>query len=115
MCRFAFKPGKGAFQIFLKGEDQYEPDFVVETKTAKLICEVKAADEITSLEVQEKAKAAVKWCEHATVHEMEVGGKPWAYVLIPDTVIDQAKTIRALATAYTKLSERAGEPKVESV
>jgi type III restriction enzyme len=112
-----FKPGKGAFQIFLKGDDQYEPDFVVETKTTKLICEVKAADEITSLEVQEKTKAAVKWCEHATVHEIEVGGKPWTYVLIPDNVIDQAKTIQALVTAYKKVNEGAtrAEPKVESV
>jgi hypothetical protein len=32
-----FKPGKEAFQIFLKGDAQYEPDFVVETKTAKLM------------------------------------------------------------------------------
>ena len=41
-----FKPGKEAFQIYLKGDAQYEPDFVVETKTAKLICEIKATKDI---------------------------------------------------------------------
>ena len=100
-----FKPGREAFQIFVKGDSQYEPDFVVETKTAKLICEVKAADEITSSEVQDKAKAAVKWCEHATTHESQVGGKPWAYLLIPDDVIDEAKTLRGLA-AHAEVPEK---------
>lgn len=85
---------------------EYEPDFVVETKTAKLICEVKAADEIASSEVQGKAKAAAKWCEHATTHESQVGGKPWSYLLIPDDVISEAKTIQGLAAAYTLKSPK---------
>ena len=30
-----------------------------------------------------KADAAVTWCQHATAHANENGGKPWRYLLIP--------------------------------
>jgi type III restriction enzyme len=96
-----FKPGKEAFQIYLKGDAQYEPDFVVETKTAKLICEIKATKDIETLDVQTKARAAVKWCEHATIHEKQIGGKPWAYLLIPHDCVSDAKTIQGLAAGFT--------------
>jgi type III restriction enzyme len=96
-----FKPGKGAFQIFLKGDDQYEPDFVVETKKAKLICETKAAKDIKSVEVQNKAKAAVKWCEYASENEKKIGGKPWEYLLIPHDAVDEAQTIGGLVARFT--------------
>jgi type III restriction enzyme len=96
-----FKPGKEAFQIYLKGDAQYEPDFVVETKTAKLICEIKATKDIETQDVQNKAKAAVKWCDHATIHEKQVGGKPWAYLLIPHDAVNEPKTIHGLAATFT--------------
>ncbi len=101
-----FKPGKEAFQIYLKGDAQYEPDFVVETKTAKLICETKMRKDIDSVDVQNKAKAAVKWCEHATIHEKQIGGKPWAYLLIPHDAVDEAKTIQGLAAGFTLKSPK---------
>jgi type III restriction enzyme len=94
-----FKPGKEAFQIYLKGDAQYEPDFVVETKTAKLICETKASKDIETVEVQNKAKAAVKWCDYATI-EKQVCGKPWAYLLIPHDVVNEAQTIQGLTTRF---------------
>jgi len=99
-----FKPDKEAIRIYYKGEGgdvPYEPDFVVETKTSKLICETKAAKDMKTAEVQEKAKAAVNWCEHATAHEKQIGGKPWAYLLIPHDAVTEAKTIQGLAAAYT--------------
>jgi len=95
-----FKPGKEAFQIYLKGDAQYEPDFVVETKTAKLICEIKATKDIENLDVHNKAKAAVKWCEHATIHEKQIGGKPWAYLLIPHDAVTETRTLHGLAASY---------------
>jgi len=105
-----FKPGKEAFQIYLKSDAQYEPDFVVETKTDKLICEIKATKDIETVDVQSKAKAAVKWCEYATIHEKQVGGKPWAYLLIPHDAVNEAKTIQGLAAAHTvKLDKAAVE------
>jgi type III restriction enzyme len=99
-----FKPGKDAFHIYYRGDVPYEPDFVVETKTAKLICETKAAKDIDSDEVKEKAKAAVEWCEHATKHENKVGGKPWSYLLIPHDAVSEAKTIQGLTAAYKQNS-----------
>jgi type III restriction enzyme len=96
-----FKPGKEAFQIYLKGDAQYEPDFVVETKTGKLICETKAKKDMDTPDVQGKAKAAVKWCEHATIHEKQIGGKPWAYLLIPHDSVSDTKTIQGLAAGFT--------------
>src|SRR5205807_421260 len=94
-------------------DDQYEPDFVVETKTAKLICETKAAKDIESVEVQNKAKAAVKWCEYATIHEKQVGGKPWAYLLIPHDAVDEAKTIQGLSAAYKKTAPKTPDSNVQ--
>jgi type III restriction enzyme len=99
-----FKPGNDAFRIYYRGDIPYEPDFVVETKTAKLICETKAAKDIDSDEVKEKAKAAVEWCEHATKHENEVGGKPWSYLLIPHDAVSEAKTIQGLTAAHRQNS-----------
>ena len=37
-----FKPAKGDFPIHYSHEESYEPDFVVETKTTKYLCEPKA-------------------------------------------------------------------------
>ena len=101
-----FKPGKDAFHIYYRGGTPYEADFVVETKRAKLICETKARKDIGSDEVKEKAKAAVEWCEHATKHENEVGGKPWSYLLIPHDVVNEAKTLQGLAAAFTLKPEK---------
>ena len=96
-----FKPNPGNFQIHLPGEASYEPDFVVETRTAKFICEPKAANEIDSAEVNTKAAAATQWCVNATAHEKQHGGKPWSYLLIPHDVILDNKTLQGLAAAYT--------------
>lgn len=95
-----FKPAKGVFQIHYKNDDAYEPDFVIETKTAKLICEPKAASEMTAEDVLAKAKAAVEWCSHATAHEKQHGGKPWLYLLIPHDAISDNKTLQGLTATY---------------
>ncbi len=102
-----FKPGKDAFRMYLKGDAQYEPDFVVETMTAKLICETKALRDINTADVQNKAEVAVTWCEHASVHEKQVGGKPWAYLLVPHDAVDEAKTIQGLTAGFTLKSPTA--------
>jgi type III restriction enzyme len=96
-----FKPAKGDFQIYYASEASYEPDFVVETKTVKFLCEPKAANEMNDAEVLAKAKAAAKWCALATTHEKQHAGKPWTYVLIPHDVITDNKTLQGLAATYT--------------
>lgn len=101
-----FKPGKGDFQIHYKGDIPYEPDFVVETKTSKLICEPKAANEMKDQTVFDKAEAAAIWCEHATAHAHNNAGKPWSYVLIPHDIITEAMTVQGLVAGYTYHSRK---------
>lgn len=95
-----FKPAKGDFQIHFSHEDSYEPDFVVETKTEKLLCEPKRANEMTDETVLAKAEAAVIWCAHATAHAKANGGKPWRYLLIPHDQIQDQMTLAGLAARY---------------
>ena len=92
-----FKPAKGDFQIHYSHEESYEPDFVVETKTAKFLCEPKRASEMTDEVVLAKADAAATWCKHATTHANENGGKPWHYLLIPHDQIQDQMTLGGLA------------------
>jgi len=92
-----FKPAKGDFQIHYSHEDSYEPDFVVETKTAKFLCEPKRAGEMTDPVVLAKADAAATWCKRATDHADENAGKPWRYLLIPHDQIQDQMTLGGLA------------------
>lgn len=96
-----FKPAKGQFRIYYRQDTPYEPDFVVETSTAKYLCEPKRASEMTDEEVLEKARAAIAWCERATRHELEHGGKPWSYLLIPHNQITDTRTLQGLAATFT--------------
>jgi type III restriction enzyme len=93
-----FKPGKGVFQIRYTSDSDYEPDFVVETETEKLLCEPKRADQMEDPVVLSKARAAAAWCEHATTHEIAHGGKPWRYLLIPHDILAENMTIAGLSS-----------------
>ena len=95
-----FKPAKGDLRIHYSQDESYEPDFVVETKTAKFLCEPKRASAMTDEIVLAKADAAATWCKHATAHANENGGKPWQYVLIPHDAITDNKTLAGLAATY---------------
>jgi type III restriction enzyme len=94
------KPPKGSFKIHYHHEDNYEPDFVVETRTTKYLCEPKRASEMQDEDVQLKAVAAVEWCRHATDHEKATGGKPWKYLLIPHDAISENKTLLGFERTY---------------
>jgi len=95
-----FKPAKGDFQIHFSHDESYEPDFVVETKTEKFLCEPKRASEMTDDVVLAKADAAATWCSYATTHAKENGGKPWRYLLIPHDQIQDQMTLAGLAARY---------------
>jgi type III restriction enzyme len=95
-----FKPAPGQFRIFYRSEQAYEPDFVVETDTAKFICEPKRADQVDTEDVQAKARAAVTWCQYATEHELANGGKPWKYVLIPHDEITANTTLQGVVARF---------------
>lgn len=100
-----FKPAREDFKIFYTGDSTYEPDFVVETAKEKLICEPKMEKDMESAEVREKASAAVNWCEAATKHELENGGKPWRYVLSPHSAIKPSATLAGLVAQYGRIQE----------
>jgi type III restriction enzyme len=94
------RPGKGSLSIFYHKDSTYEPDFIVETATEKFLCEPKRATELDDPVVQAKAKAAVTWCQHATRHALENGGKPWRYLLIPHDQIQEQMSLAGLATRF---------------
>jgi type III restriction enzyme len=97
-----FKPVRGQFKIWLRDDEPYEPDFVVETTDHKYLCEPKRADEIDKPEVRNKARVAIEWCKAATEHERKHGGKPWRYLLIPHDAITASMTLAGLAATYTR-------------
>ncbi len=91
------KPAKGDFRIYYAHDDEYVPDFAVETSDARFLCEPKSKDEMTNDIVLAKARAALLWCQRATEH---AGGKPWKYLLIPHDAIDESKTLAGLAATW---------------
>lgn len=91
-----FKPAKGQFQIYYKrGNEQaeYVPDFVAELDDVILMAETKARSDVDTAEVQAKAAAAARWCTHASEYAARVGGKRWAYVLVPHDEVEESKRI----------------------
>ena len=98
------KPGREDFRIYYRSDEAYEPDFVVETKTDKYLCESKRADQMKQEDVLAKAEAAVIWCQHATAHERTHGGKSWSYLLIPHDAIAENKTLQGLASVFSSIA-----------
>ena len=94
------KPGSGQFRIDYASGQSYEPDFVVETRTQKLIVEIKAKGEMTDPIVQAKARAASKWVGYANAHAAETGGKPWTYALVPHDAVGPSATLAGLMARY---------------
>jgi type III restriction enzyme len=95
-----YKPANEDLKIWLRGGAAYNPDFVVEAKDAKFLIETKADNEMASPDVVEKATAARLWCEHASRWEEEHGGKPWRYLLVPDSAVTASATLAGLASRY---------------
>ncbi|HEX8410717.1 MAG TPA: DEAD/DEAH box helicase family protein [Thermoanaerobaculia bacterium] len=99
-----FRPSSGILRIFYRygrGDQEYVPDFVVETNDAKLIVEIKSGTEMDDPEVKAKAKATVAWCERATTHEQSIEGKRWSYLLIPHHAVTSAATLKALIESFS--------------
>ena len=89
------KPPLNQLGLFYRAAKQYNPDFLVETKDAKYMIEVKASNQTDNEEVQEKAKAAVKWCECAS--KVDADHKEWIYRLIPGEKIQIGNTFKFVA------------------
>jgi type III restriction enzyme len=103
-----FRPAKGQFQIFYKqgGEmPEYQPDFVAETDATIYMLEPKRRSEIEDVVVLAKKAAAEEWCTNATAFNLDNGGKPWVYVLIPHDVVAENKTLKGLVKEFGSLIE----------
>ena len=81
--------------LYYKAATQYNPDFLVETKDKKYMIEVKAANQTDTEEVQEKARAGIKWCECAS--QVDADNKLWEYRLIPGDNIAVGNTFKYVA------------------
>jgi type III restriction enzyme len=94
------KPGYNQFRIEYQSGKRYEPDFVVETASEKLIVEIKADNQMTDPVVQDKARAAKEWVKHASQFAAEGDGKPWRYALISDQAINESATLAGLLARF---------------
>lgn len=100
------KPGPNQFKIYDSEGHAYQPDFVVETKTEKLILETKRASDMSDADVLRKADAAALWCFIASEHHARpLGEKPWRYALIPETAVQPNATLDGLLASYTRVAD----------
>jgi len=90
------KPALNQFSIDLGNGNRYNPDFIIEAENAFYIAEVKAENEIGSLEVKNKARAAIRWVSFVNEIGKTAGKREWFYLLIPDNEIEPAATFNAL-------------------
>ena len=86
------KPPLNQLGLFYRAVKQYNPDFLVETKNCKYMVEVKAANQVNNEDVQEKARAGVKWCECAS--KVDADGKEWKYRLVSGEDIIIGNTLK---------------------
>lgn len=94
------KPARNQFRIEYQPGKPYEPDFVIETTSEKLIVEIKAENQMRDATVQEKARAAAEWVKHANEFAAEGDGKPWRYALIPDADVTESATLTGLLARH---------------
>ncbi len=100
------KPGPNQFKIFDTDGLPYQPDFVAETKTEKLIVETKRRSEIDADDVKRKSDAASLWCHIANEHHSNKHGeKPWSYCLVPDDAVLPNATVQGILAAYTRQAD----------
>lgn len=95
------RPAEGQFEIWwAHNSKRYNPDFVVETSETIYLVETKMQKDMTSVEVKEKARAALQYCEHATRFASDNGKKSWKYVLIPHEAVQFNMTLEKLTKQY---------------
>lgn len=69
---------------------QYSPDFLIRTSSTVYVVETKAQSALSDENVQRKQKAALAWCEQINeLPEEQRDGRPWAYVLLGETIVDE--------------------------
>jgi type III restriction enzyme len=95
------KPGPNQFKVYDADGLPYQPDFVVETDSDKLIIETKRKNEMNDMLVKRKADAASLWAFIATeFHGKAVADKPWSYLLVPEDAVRENATMKGLMASH---------------
>lgn len=86
------RPASNQFHIYWnRRSSRYEPDFLVETKDCIYLIETKDQSRFSQDEVQEKARAAVYYCDLASQfnksNAINDTPKKWKYILIPHNYV----------------------------
>ena len=92
------KPPKDILKIQYAEEDNYNPDFIVETKSRALPMRDQAGNRCGDATVQKKAKAAIQWCERAST----VSDLPWRYALMPHDTVQINRTFSSLIRNFDR-------------
>ena len=95
------RPAPSQFNItWDNNKRHYEPDFVVETVDTIYLVETKKESDISTEEVQSKAKAALLYCKNATEYTTANSGKPWKYILLPHDSVKLNMSLDYLVKQY---------------
>ena len=95
------RPAPSQFNItWDNNKRNYEPDFVVETSGTIYLIETKKENDISTEEVQAKAKAALLYCQNATEYTTANSGKPWKYILLPHDSVKLNMSLDYLVKQY---------------
>ena len=94
------RPSPIDFDIKYNGGKNYEPDFVIETKKAIYVVEVKRDDMLNDADVLAKKQKSMEYCKLVSKWAEETGNKKWIYVLIPASKILSESTFRYLSGYY---------------
>jgi type III restriction enzyme len=95
------RPASGQFYIYWHHNSrQYHPDFIAETIDTIYMVETKKEGDMESAEVQDKSRAALEFCKHATDYTTRNNGKPWKYVLIPHGAVQVNMSFNHLVKQY---------------
>lgn len=95
------RPAPTQFSIYWHHQTRkYQPDFVVETKNAIYMVEVKAANEVEDQDVTEKARAGRVFCEKVLEYMRRYGKKPWVYMLVPHDEVRGNATFGGLGERF---------------
>jgi type III restriction enzyme len=100
------RPAQHQLSIYWNRQNRlYYPDFIVETKDSIYMVEIKSSNDLDDLEVIEKARAALVYCENATQYNLTQGGKKWCYLLIPHhEVVTVKRSFAYFAQNYLRTS-----------
>lgn len=98
------RPAPKQFNIYWgKQRQNYEPDFIVETADIIYMCEVKAYNEISTSEVQEKGRAGAEYCRTVSEWNVKNSGKPWEYAIVADRSIQSNSSFHYLIDTRSPL------------